>query len=341
MTPDPFLRTFPFFSRPEQYQDWARLALETGQADPFCCTPVWQLSFHDAFAPARRLLIRETPDAVLAFAEHVTSRGLVFLTPIEPHWFFGSPLLGEGAVDMFRETLPLLEREYAPALPRIVLGAVRPGGSLLGRVHGVLGPGWQAVRHLAGIQGAASLEGGLDGFLSRRSGGRRRKIRQAFRRAGEQGVQFERARPRDWEEAARTYERMLAVEAESWKGLGQCGMAEEPSRTFYGILITRLALLDAARVIFARRGERDIGFIFGAVAGRVYRGQQFSFADDWRPYGLGNLLQVEQVRWLCEEGVGRYDMGPLTGPRMEYKAHWTEQRLGIETWVLERGAAGS
>jgi len=44
------------------------------------------------------------------------------------------------------------------------------------------------------------------------------------------------------------------------------------------------------------------------------------------------LLQLEQIRWLCEEQMERYDMGPM----MEYKQHWTEQRRVVETWVLQR-----
>lgn len=48
---------------------------------------------------------------------------------------------------------------------------------------------------------------------------------------------------------------------------------------------------------------------------------------------IGNLLQYEQVAWLCEEDAHRHDMGPLTGPFMEYRAHWTEIRLPIEAWI--------
>ena len=81
-----------------------------------------------------------------------------------------------------------------------------------------------------------------------------------------------------------------------------------------------------ARVIIARHSERDIGFIFGGVTNGIYRGQQFSFADAWRKASIGNLLQLEQIRWLCEEGATRYDMGPM----MDYKRHWTEQRFRIE-----------
>jgi hypothetical protein len=47
-------------------------------------------------------------------------------------------------------------------------------------------------------------------------------------------------------------------------------------------------------------------------------------------------MQIEQIRWLCEEKAKRYDMGPLDGPRMGYKTHWTEKTMPIQTWILER-----
>ena len=113
---------------------------------------------------------------------------------------------------------------------------------------------------------------------------------------------------------------MLAVEHASWKGISECGMAESPSREFYGLLLQRLAQSGSGRVILARRDQRDIGFIFGGMCGPIYRGQQFSYAEDWAHASLGNVLQYEQVRWLAEEGAERYDMGP----QMPYKRHWTE-----------------
>lgn len=129
---------------------------------------------------------------------------------------------------------------------------------------------------------------------------------------------------------------MLAVEKQSWKGIGHCGMAEPPSSRFYSILLAALARTGDARVIFARHEDQDIGFIFGGMAGNIYRGQQFSFADSWRSFSIGNLLQQEKIRWLCEDGALRYDMGPISGPRMGYKSHWTESTVTLHTLLLRR-----
>jgi CelD/BcsL family acetyltransferase involved in cellulose biosynthesis len=111
-------------------------------------------------------------------------------------------------------------------------------------------------------------------------------------------------------------------------------MTEPPAERFYDIMLHRLAASNDAKVIFARHEDRDIGFIFGGMAGRVYRGQQFSYDHAWKDFSIGNLMQVEQIRRLCEEGAERYDMGPLDGPRMGYKAHWAEERAAVQTWIF-------
>ena len=129
---------------------------------------------------------------------------------------------------------------------------------------------------------------------------------------------------------------MLVVEEMSWKGIGKCGMTVERSRTYYDCMLRRLAASGNGRVMFARQGERDIGYIFGGLAGDVYRGQQFSYAQDWKSFSIGNLLQVELIKWLCEENIRRYDMGPV----MDYKNHWAENNYPITAVVLQRNRPG-
>ena len=128
---------------------------------------------------------------------------------------------------------------------------------------------------------------------------------------------------------------MLAVEQRSWKGVGHCGMTESPAREFYADMIRRLAVQGTARVMFARHEGQDIGFIFGGMLGPCYRRQQFSYDAAWKDLSIGNLLQVEQIRWLCEEGAVRYDMGTASGEPMAYKLHWTEAHPTSQTWFLQ------
>lgn len=305
-----------------------RAAARSVLADPFCGRSEWQLSFHEAFAPRRPLVVREAGGSVVAFAAIRHPRIGALLEPIESYWCFGAPLLGEDAVELLDALLDEAPLREAP--PSVVLSGLVPGSPLPRRVAGRFRSRYEIVRLRPSLLCSASLEGGPDAFLARRSSRLRKGLRQAERRAAERGVRFEREVPRSVAEADAVYARMLRVERVSWKGIGHCGMAEPPALQFYRQMLRRLSRSAAARVMFARSDDHDVGFIFGALAGAHYRGQQFSFAEDWRPWSIGNLLQLEQIRWLCEEGVARYDMGPL----MEYKVHWTELRQRIDARLL-------
>ena len=328
--------TLPHNAQPDQYAAWQAAALRCDQTDPFCCMPSWQLAFHDAFGPKRRLLVAEADGSVVAFAEGLVSEEEIFITPLEPSWFFGCPLLGDAAPRLFAEVMHFFAQTYAPLFPKVLIGGLGPGLEYVQNLLNKTGMPLQAHLVKAGIQGAASLEGGLDGFLSRRSANLRRNLKRAAKKAAEQGISFERVLPTTADQAKQTYARMIAIERTSWKGLDHCGMAEPVICDFYAYLLERLAPEKGARVIFARREDKDVGFIFGGLAGRIYRGQQFSYTQDWQALSLGNLMQVEKIRWLCEEGVQRYDMGPLDGPKMDYKTHWTEKAFPIRTWLVEK-----
>jgi CelD/BcsL family acetyltransferase involved in cellulose biosynthesis len=318
--------TFAELDQPDSVLN--RAAARTVLADPFCARTEWQLSFHEAFAPRRPLHLREGGGSVVAFAEVRHPHIGRLLEPVESHWCFGSPLLGPDALDLLDALLHEASLRDDP--PSFVLSGLVPGSALPRRVAARFRARYEIVHLRPTTLCSASLEGGPDAFLSRRSARLRKRLRQAARRAAARGVHFERQAPASPAEADAVYARMLAVERASWKGIGHCGMAEPPALQFYRQMLRRLARAASGRVIFARCGERDVGFVFGALAGAHYRGQQFSFADDFRDLSIGNLLQLEQVRWLCEERVARYDMGPW----MEYKDHWTELRQRIDARLL-------
>lgn len=316
-------RDLAWFDAPDSA--WNRAAAAVEQGDPFCCRTEWQLSYDEAFDPGRRLHLLEGDDSVVAFAERGETDPVPLLVPVESSWLFANPLLGPRALDLLESFLTTW-----PELPNLLLSGLLPHGRLLRKVVRRLGRHYQILPLEPCIMRSASLAGGLDGFLSRRSRRLRSNLRAAGRRAADRGIVFERHAPTTVEAAAAAYERILAVEATSWKGIGECGMAESPSREFYGAMLRRLAAAGNGRVIFARIDDRDVGFIFGGIAGDVYRGQQFSYDDALAGLSIGNLLAVEKIRWLVEDGVTRYDMGPL----MEYKLHWTEIETRIEVHVL-------
>ncbi len=332
----------------ELYRAWND-AVDADQYDPSCSAPAWQLSFHDTFAPARRVFIAAEGGNVCAFAEASFSEGGPCLLPLEPHWFSGCPILGPQADEYLAHCLGAIIREY-DRIPGVLLSAMRPrpdGEELMRRIARGFGGYYDFALYTQPEQRVASLEGGFEGWLSRRSGNFRCKMKKAVRRASGMGVAFERHIPRSPAEADALYARMLDVERRSWKGAMHSGISETPSREFYHAMMHRLAVgpqAGTARVIFAQHEGRDIGFVFGSLAGGgistgdtrdcVYRGQQFSYDQSWREWSIGDLLQLRQIEWLGEEGAARYDMGMSDDPRMAYKSHWAETVRTQQTWLM-------
>ena len=320
------IRSAPEFDRLDS--PWNRAAERSSQGDPFCCRTEWQLSIQEAFFPSRQLHLRESSSGLLALAERSYPGLGPTLEPLDSLWLFGSPLLGPGAADLLEAFLA--ERASQGRSSNLVVSGLLPEDPLRDRILRSFHARYDIYRAKTVEVCSASLAGGLEGFLARRSPLFRKRLRQAARRAESRGLGFERISLRSAAEAHETFERMLAVERTSWKGIDHCGMTETESSRFYRALAQRLAASGTGRVIFARADERDVGFVFGGLAGAVYRGQQFSYAEEWRASSIGNLLQQEQLRWLEEEVVLRYDMGPL----MDYKCHWAEIRTPMEVLLL-------
>ena len=305
------------------------IAGNTEQADPFCCRTEWQFSFHEAFSPHRDLYFRNSDDSsIIAFASYEHPNVGSILEPIESNWSFGCPLLGAGSVELLASLLQ--EDHFCHVQPFILLSGLIFGSTLLMNVLTTFKRRYEIIRLEPSITRCASLAGNMDGYLSRRSAKFRRNIRQAALQSAGKGVFFERCRPISIEQADEAYARMLAVEEASWKGVGQCGMTVQPSRDFYWLMLRRLSLSGRGRVIFAKKDSRDIGFIFGGITGQYYRGQQFSYAEDWSRYSVGSLLQMEKLRWMCEEGIARYDLGQA----IDYKVRWAELELRTENLLL-------
>jgi Acetyltransferase (GNAT) domain len=305
-----------------------QIAGNTEQVDPFCCRTEWQFSFHEAFSPHRKLYFRNSHDSIIAFAGFEHPNIGYILEPVESYWRFGCPLLGPDAVELLSSLLR--EEHICDRRPLVLLSGLIPGSSLFMKVLSNFKRHYDIIRLGPSVSRSASLAGNLDGYLSRRSANLRRNIRRAVLRLAGRDVVFERCLPASMEHADETYARMLAVEETSWKGIGQSGITVQPFSDFYRLMLRRLSLSGMARVIFARNGGRDIAFIFGGVTGGYYRGLQFSYANEWSRYSIGNLLQLETVRWLCEDGMARYDLGQAMG----YKVRWAELELQTENLLL-------
>ena len=327
----------PLTSMPVELIDiWRKAAWATHLPDPFSSEPEWCISYHQAISPDRPLFLFANRGNCCLLAEELLEDGTVLLTPLESSWLYARPLLGTDPIALFLSSIEMIAQYYAEksmSLPTFIFGGMWPHQPFANELLVSSGHIFQFFMHYSGRQCAASLEGGVDGFLSRRSSNFRLKLKKSRRLAKEAGVTFERVLM-STNNVGSIYKRMLNVETKSWKGAEKSGLLYPESTGFYFQLLTNLTYLGEARVIFAKHDDEDIGFIFGGNSNSIYRGQQFSFDSNWRKYSIGNILQYETIVWLCEENIGRYDMGAITGPRMEYKEHWTELAFPIQSWIL-------
>jgi len=301
--------------------DYDRAVADDPAIDGFCSRSDWVLSFHDAFRPSARLLVARDGDSFVALTEVDEPQVGSVLEPLEAMWGFASPLIGVGSCDLLRQ---LLENPAGRAgrVP-LLLSGLPATRSRLEPLLRMLGARY-ALRPLAEtLRFQASLDGGVDGWLARRSAGFRRNLRAARNRTRAAGVCFETVSPVDPAATAAIYERVLAIERHSWKTRSGNGVERGPMREFYARMLPRLAARGELRALLATRDGIDVGYLYGGIAGDLFRGLQFSFREEERALGLGNALQAEMLERLCAERIAIYDLGSQS----EYKRRWAEAGL--------------
>ncbi len=298
--------------------DYDRAVAEDPEVDAFCSRSAWVLSFFEAFRPGAAVEAVRDGDSFVALAA-VDEPGVgIVLQSLESMWGFASPLIGARATG-------LLEHVHARAAandalrPHLLTGLPATRDRLEPVIR-VLAARF-AIRPLEPtVRYQASLSGGLDGWLGRRTRKFRRNLRDTRERTRAAGVRFEHVRPRDAAHSAATYARALDVERDTWKTASGNGVDRGPMREFYARMLPRLAERGELRALFATRDGVDVGYLYGGTAGPLFRGLQFSFREQERALGLGNALQAEMIESLCADGFALYDLGSQSA----YKRHWGE-----------------
>ena len=304
------------------------LVEEDPQLDRYCSRTEWILPFHRAFHPERELCLYRSSQGFLALASNHHPGIGRHLEALECMWGFGCPLVGPGAAGLLEEVLAGWPDH--PFGPPVVLTGVPLTGplarELVERLHR-----FYELRIVDLVSRyAASLEGGIDGYLSRRSSAFRRNLRSARRKVGASGIRFRRVGAVSSRDLPELYRRILRIERLSWKA-GSANPADQGCmKEFYSEMLPRLARRDGLRVIFAERDGRDVGYVDGAVVGDHYRGLQFSFDVRLSKLSLGNVLQYQMLTWLCEDGFATYDLGSQSA----YKRRWAEEGPPTATVLL-------
>ena len=309
--------------------DFDREVAATPEIDRFCSTSAWGLSASSALMPPRTPYSFRGRHGYLAAMRGVHSAGFAYIEPLELAWGLASPLIGRDGAALAGEVAAFLAMRHDWQLA--IFAGLTANGPQRRALDAEVPAAWELRRGTPTVRHVASLDGGVDGFLSRRSRELRKTLRRSLRASAAAGVTFEdvRAGPGD---AEALYARIQAVEAHSWKAGEGVGISIGPMRAFYAAMLPRLCALGQQRTIFARAGDRDVGYILGAVFAGEYRGLQFSYADEMSALGVGGLLQYHQVVALCADGVERYDLGT----EMDYKRRWAEETMETEMLVIVR-----
>ena len=310
--------------------DFDRDVAATPEIDRFCSSSAWILAAAGALMPPRVPYSFRSASGYFAAMRGVHAAGFPYIEPLELAWGLAAPLIGRDPDALVHDVIAMLAARRDWQL--VILAGLTPDGPQRRALARVLPPRWERREGAPTVRHVASLDGGVDGFLSRRPRELRKSLRKSMRAASAAGVTFESVRITSDAGAAALYARIQAVEATSWKARDGVGISVGPMRLFYERMLPRLCLMGQQRTVFAQAGGRDIGYILGAVFEGEYRGLQFSYDDEHAALGIGGLLQFHQVIELCAEGVARYDLGT----EMDYKRRWAEEVMETGMLVLVR-----
>lgn len=303
--------------------DFDALAVQTPDVDTFCSSSVWTAPAHSAFHANTTTVVSRKGNSCVSLARGSGDRLGHYLMPTEGVWQLASPVVGPDPEENVAHLIEFLEREPHGATLALISGIAVHSVTetlLVGRARRQIdGVGVRpVVRHVA------SLEGGRDGFLSRRSRKFRANLRRISRRAVDAGVEVHAQVAHTQVELLAFYRRALAIEHRSWKTATGNGVAMGPMKHFTrGVLSRALAAGDTPLFLFAERDGEDVGYLHGVLRGSYFRGLQMSFDDAHRALSLGNLLQWATIQALIDDGATNYDLGST----VPYKALWSEAEV--------------
>lgn len=301
----------------------------TPEIDRWCSGPDWVIPVHRGFAPGSETFLMKTEGGYGLLARYHLADGRSMIAGLEPLWGFASPVVGR---DVAATTGTLAHHLAADRRWDVLLlaGMPTPDGpsSFTPTVVGRLGWLGEVRVGLGIIRRVADLSGGYDPWWARRSSRFRRNIRHAEARAARCGVDVI-----DVSDEAGVFERLLAIEARSWKGAEESGITSPEMSATYRSMVDRLQARGRARIRIARLGGRDVGYILGGVRSGRYRGLQISYVEEVAPLSIGHLLQHREVEALGAAGdIVSYDLGM----DLDYKRRWADRAVQTFTLVVER-----
>ncbi|MEE2755661.1 MAG: GNAT family N-acetyltransferase [Myxococcota bacterium] len=312
----------------ERSGEFDRMVGQTPAIDRFCSTLAWTIPASKAMMVKPQPLITQSEHGFVSMMRVPVANGIRLAAPLEIGWGLAAPFAGGNPNALVRQ-LGAMWAERTKEIDGLLVSGIPATGvwirPLMKRFVDTerIGLGETCVRRMA------SLAGGLDGFMSRRSSKFRANLRRAERAGHNEGLVYEF---HSQDSDGRLFQRILDIERDSWKGRAGEGFDQAPSDDFYRRMALRLERDGRLRVVMITLDGDDLAFVLGGVFQSVYRGLQMSFRDGFRHLSLGNLGQLEMIRRLIPEGIETYDLGT----EMPYKLSWAETSFTTQMFVIMR-----
>ena len=298
----------------------------TPEVDVFCSSSTWVLPAQSIYAPGLQPFIWQSENAYCAFMLTAMQPEVFCAIPLEVGWGLACPLIGaDPEVNVGALASALSKASLKPHYV-LITGLVEDGQlhrALRRRFAGQL----MVDRSQTCIRRVASLEGGVEAFLARRSSKFRAELRRSERRCLDNGLIVDYCRDGDVETLVN---RMVAVEKGSWKGMSDQGVDHGLPLQFYREIMASLLRKGTFRGVFIRNDTEDLSFAFGGIEGTLFRGLQLSYRVSHQHLSLGNVAQFSLIKALVQEGISTYDLGM----DMPYKTRWAEQTRMTQTALL-------
>lgn len=297
--------------------------------DHWCSGPDWVFPVLDGFAADATPIVLHAGDGYALLASYPSEDGSDFIAGFEPLWGFACPIVGPRPELV--ATAVAANLQARPNWDRLILPGLPADGHLARAMAGPLSA-LGGVGAAVGITRVVATVQDFDHWLAGRPRSFRRNLRQAERRASDEGLTFETV-----SDDPDLMDRLLAIERLGWKGKLDDGITSPSMTTFYRAMIQRLQEAGRCRAVVARLDDNDVGFILGGERGPRYRGLQLSYAESVGHLSVGHLLQLQEVRRVCtSQTIELYDLGM----EMEYKTQWADDHDASLTLVVDRTAAG-
>ena len=295
--------------------------------DHTCSSTDWVLPAYRTWAADLTPRIAESELGWIALCHGTSQTGVQFLGPPEPMWGFGCPLI-TNQPDAFAAELAnhLLAQDDWESL---FVPGLAPHGALREALIENFLPHTEVFGAAKMVRCRSTLAEDFDAYMGRFSSKRRRDLQRIMRRATEAGVKVVDG-VADSADAAQLFDRIVAVELESWKGRDGSGMVEPDLQRFYRAMTDQLRF--RTRVRFAQIDGRDVGYVLGHTRNQSYRGLQISYDQSFADLSLGSVLQLHEINDLIKNGITHYDLGMA----MDYKQRWSTESFITTSLMISR-----